>query len=53
MDSRVFGNLLRGRSVYDAARNRGHLALCNWETLRKYSSELVESKLAKELASRQ
>ncbi len=22
------GNLLRGRSIYDAARNRGHLALC-------------------------
>ena len=45
-----FGNLLRGRSVYDAARNRGHLALCNWETLRKYSSELVESKLAKRVS---
>ena len=45
-----FGNLLRGRSVYDAARNRGHLAFCNWETLRKYSSELVESKLAKRVS---
>ena len=44
------GNLLRGRSVYDAARNRGHLALCNWETLRKYSSELVESKLSKRVS---
>ena len=41
------GNLLRGRSVYDAARNRGHLALCNWETLRKYSNELVEKKVVK------
>ena len=41
------GNLLRGRSVYDAARNRGHLALCNWETLRKLSAEVVESKLSK------
>jgi phosphoserine phosphatase len=40
------GNLLRARSVYDAARNRGHLALCNWETLRQLSSELVESKLS-------
>ena len=44
------GNLLRGRSVYDAARNRGHLAFCHWETLRKYSSELVESKLAKRVS---
>ena len=41
------GNLLRGRSVYDAARNRGHLALCNWETLRKYSNELVEKNCLK------
>ncbi|NCF96622.1 MAG: HAD-IB family phosphatase [Euryarchaeota archaeon] len=40
------GNLLRARSVYDAARNRGHLALCNWETLHQLSSELVESKLS-------
>ena len=36
--------------MYDAARNRGHLALCNWETLRKYSSELVESKLSKRVS---
>ena len=40
------GNLLRARSVYDAARNRGHLALCNWEILRQLSSELVKSKLS-------
>ena len=40
------GNLLRARSVYDAARNRGHFALCNWETLRQLSSELVKSKLS-------
>ena len=40
------GNLLRVRSVYDAARNRGHFALCNWETLRQLSSELVKSKLS-------
>jgi HAD superfamily phosphoserine phosphatase-like hydrolase len=40
------GNLLRARSVYDAARNRGHLALCNWETLRQLSDELVKSKLS-------
>ncbi len=44
------GNLLRGRSIYDAARNRGHLALCNWETLRKYSAELVETKLSKRVS---
>ena len=41
------GNILRGRSVYDAARNRGHFALCNWEVLRNYSAELVETKLSK------
>ncbi len=44
------GNLFRGRSVYDSARNRGHLALCNWETLRKYSVELVETKLSKRVS---
>ena len=46
------GNLLRGRSIYDAARNRGHLALCNWETLRKYSAEIVETKLSKRVRMR-
>ena len=25
----LFGNLLRGRSLYDAARNRGHFALAS------------------------
>ena len=44
------GNLLRGRSVYDAARNRGHLAMSNWETLRRYSAELVETKLSKRVS---
>ena len=44
------GNLLRARSVYDSARNRGHLALCNWETLRKLSKELVETKLSKQVS---
>ena len=38
-------NLLRGRAVYDAARNRGHFALSNWETLDSLSKELAESKL--------
>ncbi len=40
------GNLLRGRSVYDAARNRGHFALSRWETLQTLSKRLVDSKLA-------
>ena len=44
------GNLLRGRSVYDAARNRGHLAMTNWGTLRRYSAELVETKLSKKVS---
>ena len=44
------GNLLRARSIYDAARNRGHLALCNWEMLRLLSAELVESKLSKRVS---
>ena len=44
------GNLLRGRSIYDAARNRGHLAMSNWETLRRYSEELVETKLSKKVS---
>ena len=42
-------NLLRGRSFYDAARNRGHLSLCNWNYLEKYSKELVETKLGKRI----
>jgi len=44
------GNLLRGRSIYDAARNRGHLTMSNWETLRRYSEELVETKLSKKVS---
>ena len=44
------GNLLRARSIYDAARNRGHLALCNWDTLRNLSTELVETKLSKRVS---
>ena len=45
------GNLLRARSIYDAARNRGHLALCNWDTLRNLSTELVETKLSKRVSA--
>ena len=38
-------NLLRGRAVYDAARNRGHLSLASWEVLTKYSEELAQHRL--------
>ena len=43
----LVSNLLRFRSFYDAARNRGHLSLCNWKYLDSYSKELVEEKLGK------
>ena len=45
-----FGNLLRGRSVYDAARNRGHFAFCNWKILKSLSKELVDTKLGKRVS---
>ena len=38
-------NLLRGRAVYDAARNRGHLSLASWEVLERYSRQLAEHRL--------
>lgn len=38
-------NLLRGRSVYDAARNRGHLSLASWDVLEAYSGHLAEEVL--------
>lgn len=38
-------NLLRGRAVYDAARNRGHLSLASWDVLEGYSSQLAEHRL--------
>ena len=44
------GNLLRGRSVYDAARNRGHFAFCNWKILKSLSKELVDTKLGKRVS---
>ena len=44
------GNMIRGRSVYDAARNRGHFSMCSWDLLRKLSSEIVESKLSKRVS---
>ena len=45
-----FGNLLRGRSVYDAARNRGHFAFCSWKILKSLSKELVDTKLGKRVS---
>ena len=38
-------NLLRGRAVYDAARNRGHFSLTSWEVLEHHSSHLAEVRL--------
>ena len=45
------GNLLRGRSVYDCARNRGHFSLSTWEILNKLSEEFVDSKLKHRVSS--
>ena len=45
----LFGNLLRGRSLYDAARNRGHFALASWEVLEEYSSRLAKENLASKI----
>ena len=41
----TLGNLLRGRSFYDAARNRGHFTLSSWKVLDTLSQELVKNKL--------
>ncbi|MEC8709878.1 MAG: HAD family hydrolase, partial [Candidatus Thermoplasmatota archaeon] len=38
-------NLLRGRAVYDAARNRGHFSLASWQVLEHHSSHLAEERL--------
>ena len=38
-------NLLRGRSLYDAARNRGHFSLASWDVLEAYSNQLAEHRL--------
>jgi HAD superfamily hydrolase (TIGR01490 family) len=38
-------NMLRGRAVYDAARNRGHLSLASWYVLTSYSNHLAEDRL--------
>ncbi len=41
----LIGNLLRGRSFYDAARNRGHFALASWSVLEEYSDGIAKQKL--------
>ncbi|MEC7228644.1 MAG: HAD family hydrolase, partial [Candidatus Thermoplasmatota archaeon] len=41
----LIGNLLRGRSFYDAARNRGHFALASWSVLEEYSDRIAKQKL--------
>lgn len=38
-------NLLRGRALYDAARNRGHLSLATWDVLTNYSEHLANHHL--------
>ena len=40
-----FGNLLRGRSIYDSARNRGHFCLSSWEILENYSNKIASENL--------
>ena len=39
-------NVLRGRAVYDAARNRGHFSLASWDVLERYSNRLAKERLA-------
>lgn len=41
----LMGNLLRGRSFYDAARNRGHFAFASWQVLEGYSAKIAKEKL--------
>lgn len=41
----TLGNLLRGRSIYDATRNRGHFALTSWDVLDTLSKEIIKNKL--------
>ena len=43
------GNLLRGRSIYDAARNRGHFTLASWQIIENYSQKLASEKLSKKI----
>ncbi len=41
----LIGNLLRGRSFYDAARNRGHFAFASWPVLESYAKKIAREKL--------
>ena len=45
----LVGNLLRGRSFYDAARNRGHFALASWSVLENYSGRIAQENLANKI----
>ena len=46
-----FGNLLRARSFYDAARNRGHFCLASWAKLEELSEEIAQERLAQRITS--
>ena len=45
----LVGNLLRGRSLYDAARNRGHFSLASWTVLENYSKPIAENQLKQKI----
>ena len=45
----LVGNLLRGRSMYDAARNRGHFSLASWAVLENYSTPIAENQLKQKI----
>ena len=45
----LVANLMRGRSFYDAARNRGHFALASWSVLEQYSKQIAEENLANKI----
>ena len=47
----LMGNLLRGRSFYDAARNRGHFALASWAVLENYSTRIANNTLQQKIPS--
>lgn len=40
------GNVLRGRSFYDATRNRGHFCLASWDVLEKMSDDIAKTTLS-------
>ena len=42
----LISNLLRGRSFYDAARNRGHFSLASWDVLERFSKTIAQERLA-------